>query len=65
MIAKGVEAGALGGWLSGSGSGIMCITEQKEKVVAEAMAGVFTRDRIPCETHILVADNDGTRVKRG
>ena len=65
VIAKGVEAGALGGWLSGSGSGIMCITEQKEKVVAEAMAGVFTRDRIPCETHILVADNDGTRVKRG
>jgi homoserine kinase len=64
VIAKGEEAGALGGWLSGSGSAIMCITEQKEKAVAEAMAGVFARDRIACETHILVADNDGTRVKR-
>jgi homoserine kinase len=64
VIAKGVEAGALGGWLSGSGSGIMCLTEQKEKVVAEAMAGVFARDKIRAETHVLVADNDGTRVKR-
>ncbi len=64
VIAKAVEAGALGGWLSGSGSGIMCLTEQKEKSVAEAMAGVFERDQIRCETHVLVADNDGTRVKR-
>lgn len=64
VIAKGVEAGALGGWLSGSGSGIMCLTEQKEKVVAEAMASVFARDKIRAETHVLVADNDGTRVKR-
>ena len=64
VIAKGEEAGALGGWLSGSGSAIMCITEQKERAVAEAMAAVFARDRVRCETHILVADNDGTRVKR-
>lgn len=64
VIANGVEAGALGGWLSGSGSAVMCITEQKEKAVAEAMAGVFAREQIRCETHILVADNDGTRVKR-
>lgn len=64
VIAKGVEAGALGGWLSGSGSGIMCLTEQKEKTVAEAMAGVFARDKIASETHVLVADNDGTRMKR-
>jgi homoserine kinase len=64
VIAAGVEAGALGGWLSGSGSGIMCLTEQKEKAVAETMAGVFARDKIRCQTHILIADNDGTRVKR-
>jgi hypothetical protein len=43
----------------------MCITEQKEKAVAEAMAGVFAHEDIRCTTHILVADNDGTRVKRG
>lgn len=65
VIAKGVEAGALGGWLSGSGSAIMCITEHNEKDVAAAMAAVFTRGGIRCETEILVADNDGTRVKRG
>jgi homoserine kinase len=64
VIAKAVEAGALGGWLSGSGSAIMCLAEQKEKAVAEAMAGVFAQEKIRCETHILVADNDGTRVKR-
>jgi len=64
VIAAGVEAGALAGWLSGSGSSIMCLTEQKEKAVSEAMAGVFARQRIRCETHILTADNDGTRVRR-
>jgi homoserine kinase len=64
VIAAGVEAGALGGWLSGSGSSIMCITEQKEKAVAEGMAGVFAGQKIACETHILIADNDGTRLKR-
>ena len=65
IIAAGIEAGALGGWLSGSGPGIVCITDQKEKAVAEAMAGIFARDSIRCDTHILHADNDGTRVKRG
>ncbi len=64
VIAAGAEAGALGGWLSGSGPGIVCITEQKEKAVAEAMVNVFVRQQIHCQPHILVADNDGTRVKR-
>jgi homoserine kinase len=65
VIAAGVGAGALGGWLSGSGPGLVCLTDQKEKAVAEAMANVFARQQIRCETHVLVADNDGTRVKRG
>ncbi len=65
VITAGVEAGALAGWLSGSGASIMCLAEQKEKAVAEAMANVFARQQIRCETHVLVADNDGTRVKRG
>jgi homoserine kinase len=65
VIAAGVAAGALGGWLSGSGSAIICLTEQKERAVAEAMAGVFAREKIRCTTQVLVADNDGTRVKRG
>ena len=64
VIARAVEAGALAGWLSGSGSTILCLTEQKEQAVAEAMTRVFASQQIRCETHILVADNDGTRVKR-
>ena len=64
VIAAGVEAGALAGWLSGSGPAIVCATEQKERAVADAMTGVFARDRIRCVTHILQADNDGTRLKR-
>ena len=63
-IAAGVEAGALGGWLSGSGSSVMCVTEQKERAVAEAMSRVFGRERVRCTAQILHADNDGTRLKR-
>ncbi len=64
-IAAGVAAGALGGWLSGSGSAIMCLAEQKERAVAAAMGAVFARERIRCATQVLHADNDGTRLKRG
>ena len=64
VIRAGVDAGALAGWLSGSGSSIMCLTEQKDKAVAEAMGSVFARQRIQCETLVLTADNDGTRVRR-
>lgn len=64
VITAGVEAGALAGWLSGSGSSIMCLTEQRERAVADTMGKVFTKLGIRCDTHILNADNDGTRVKR-
>jgi homoserine kinase len=64
VIAAGTEAGALGGWLSGSGSSIICLTEQKERAVADAMAAVFNQAKIRNRTYILHADNDGTRVKR-
>ena len=64
VIGAGADAGALGGWLSGSGPGIVCITEQKDRAVADAMASVFAKQQIRCDTHVLIADNDGTRVKR-
>jgi|YelNatPaOPRAMG01_1025707.scaffolds.fasta_scaffold02179_2 homoserine kinase len=60
VIAAGMAAGALGGWLSGSGAAIICVTEQKERAVADAMAGVLAG----AKTQILVADNDGTRLRR-
>jgi homoserine kinase len=64
-ISEGVAAGALGGWLSGSGPTVICVTEQKERAVAEALTGVFARQGLRSEVHMLVADNDGTRLKRG
>ena len=64
VIAAGVSAGALAGWLSGSGPSILCITEQKERAVADAMTGVYARLGVRCQSHILTADNDGIRVKR-
>jgi homoserine kinase len=64
VIHAGMEAGALAGWLSGSGSSILCLTDQKERAVADAMTAVFSKLSIRCQTHILTADNDGTRVKR-
>lgn len=64
VLAAGVGAGALGGWLSGSGSSILCLAEQKERAVADAMSEVCEKLRIRCTTHVLTADNDGTRVRR-
>ncbi len=62
VIASGVEAGADGGWLSGSGSTIMCLTTKHESAVATAMAAVFQRVGIQAQTLVLTADNDGTKV---
>ncbi len=64
VIRAGIEAGALGGWLSGSGPSIVCMTEHKDKPVSEAMAAVFASNKTRCVTHVLAADNDGTRLKR-
>ena len=59
VIAAGENAGALGGWLSGSGSTVMCLTLRDPRAVAEAMQKVFTRRKRACRTMILVADNRG------
>ena len=60
VIAAGEAAGALGGFLSGSGSTIICVTLRSAKKVAEAMAGASgLRDP---ETRITTADNDGVRI---
>ena len=57
-IAAGERAGALGGFLSGSGSTICCITLGETDGVASAML-----DAAPPGSHIVVAtaDNEGTR----
>ncbi|MCF7688325.1 MAG: homoserine kinase [Cephaloticoccus sp.] len=59
-ITAGVRAGALTGWLSGSGSSVMCVSRREQgEVVMAAMREVFTSDHRPCETAVLQADNRG------
>ena len=58
VISAGEKAGALGGFLSGSGSTICCITPGDEDAIATAML-----DAAPPGTRIVVtaADNEGAR----
>ena len=58
VISAGEKAGAIGGWLSGSGSAIICLTVDRASEVAEAM-----HSQLPLATiHLLAADNQGATV---
>lgn len=59
VIQAGEKAGAIGGWLSGSGSSIVCLTLQKPEAVARAMQKHLSDS----EVLILRADNQGFLVK--
>jgi homoserine kinase len=61
VIAAGERAGAIGGWLSGSGSTIICLTIGNPAPVAEAMGAVLPGS----EARILRAENNGFVVTRG
>jgi homoserine kinase len=58
VIRAGEKAGAIGGWLSGSGSTIMCLTLESPESVGEAMRRVLPRSVF----HVLGADNEGYRI---
>ena len=60
VIKAGEKAGALGGFLSGSGSTIICLTLRSPERVAAAMlrASRLTSAR----TAITTADNGGARI---
>lgn len=63
-ISAGVAAGALTGWLSGSGSSVLCLTRQgKAEVVLAAMRRAFENVSVVCEGRVLAADNEGVRVE--
>ncbi len=55
VIRAGEKAGALGGFLSGAGSAIICLTLTRPKEVAQAMQ----RQLPESETRILTVDNRG------
>lgn len=63
-IRAGIAAGALTGWLSGSGSSVLCVSWcDRAEVVAEAMRAEFRRVGVGCEARVLTADNDGLSVE--
>jgi homoserine kinase len=55
-------AGAIGGWLSGSGSTIMAITLSNPKKVGQAMQKIFKDQRMSCEVVVLEADSEGLKI---
>lgn len=62
-IDAGLSAGAFGGWLSGSGSSVLCVVaEEKATDVLLSMEQVFHARNIRCEGQALRADNHGMRV---
>ncbi len=63
-IAAGVAAGAYTGWLSGSGSSVLCVSEAGAAVaVGAAMVAAFAAAGVPSEARDLAADNVGYVVE--
>jgi len=59
-LAAGIAAGALTGWLSGSGSSVLCAARAElAETVLGAMKGSFKAAGLPCDGRILLADNTG------
>lgn len=64
-IEAGVAAGALTGWLSGSGSTVLCVARPKDAAkVGRAMVGAFATHKLSATVRSLHADNDGLSVVR-
>ncbi|MES1195304.1 MAG: homoserine kinase, partial [Opitutus sp.] len=62
-IEAGIAAGALTGWLSGSGSSVLCVARPaKAAKVGRAMAAAFAAHKLSATIHPLFADNNGLRV---
>lgn len=61
VLKAGREAGAYGGFLSGSGSTIACVTSANAKAVAEAMASAVPSS-IRTTTLLVGVDNSGAQV---
>ena len=58
ILAAGVKAGAIGGWLSGSGSTLMCLALDNPEAIATAMQRKMPKAAV----HILKPDNAGLKL---
>ena len=64
-IAAGNAAGALTGWLSGSGSSVLCVARKAAvPAVGRAMAQAFHAEKIDGQLFVLRADNAGLKITR-
>lgn len=62
-ITSGIGAGALTGWLSGSGSSVLCVSRPAAAArVGRAMQAEFARHKVSARIFRLYADNRGLRV---
>ena len=62
-LAAGTAARALTGWLSGSGSSVLCVSSRADaEKVSTAMRGAFARESVACEARVLSADNAGLQL---
>ncbi len=66
VIQAAKTAGALGGYLSGSGSTVMAVALENRDQIAQAMQNVFASYSMDSEYCLLKADNQGivTNIKR-
>ena len=63
-IDAGCAAGALTGWLSGSGSSVLCVCRRVDVAsVSAAMSAAFTQAGLPSVARALTADNEGLRIE--
>jgi homoserine kinase len=59
-IAAGIAAGAYAGWLSGSGSSVLCVCEvAAAERVTTCMRAAFSEKGVLCNVRDLDADNEG------
>lgn len=64
-IEAGVAAGALTGWLSGSGSSVLCVARPRVAgKVGRAMAAAFAAHKLSATIHLLYADNKGLVLRK-
>ncbi len=63
-IVAGIEAGALTGWLSGSGYSVLCVAEAAAAAaVAQAMLAAFADFGVEGKARELAADNHGLTIE--
>jgi homoserine kinase len=63
-IAAGVAAGAYTGWLSGSGSSVLCVCSAAlADGVAASMRAAFAAIDVACDVCDLAADNQGCVIE--